>query len=837
MNDIRIKLKRFKQEISAHICGIEIWKSRKRMHIRTEGEPASNARLAEDRPFVSLPMIRPKSLEERTYQIELSHIVTEQNTLAVLPTGLGKTAIALLAIAHYLSLDSKNHCLVLAPTRVLVHQHFSFLRNHLTVPEDEIGVLTGEDTIENRKEVWKKKVVCATPQVMVSDMRRGNCEIESFALIVFDEVHRAVGNHAYCTIGATYNELKNDGRILGITASLPSDREKVEEIISKLKISKIETRDERDQDVKPYVFKTDVEWIEISLPTELKEIQKLIKESLDFRLKLLEDAALIKSNRYGSITLKDLLRLRLKVDQIQSSQLRNALFSSIRLLHALNLMETQSLAVFKAFMDRLYARRRGFGMNELLSDSRVRLAIDKTQVALVHGIEHPKIVEVLRLCRGIRKGDRVIVFASYRDTVDQIYSELVKNGFRAGYLIGKSGQTGQSQKKQIQSLEELRQGTYDILVATQVGEEGLDVAECNLVVFYDNVPSAVRFVQRKGRTGRKKEGRICVLLTKGTRDEAYYWLSRRRLKDVKRVASALSLDKRRGGPLDAFLREHQTEENLPTIHIDTRELAEFVDKLRYRGAIVEVEQLEIGDFVASNEIVIERKTIDDFVKSVYDGRLFKQIANMSDKYPRPILVIQGERKDLSGIGESAFYGAVASIISDFKVPVFFAPSERDVVEIVYHIARREQIEKKKDTRIREGRKPMTLADTQRYIVSGIPGVSSVLADRLLSKMSTVEHLFSASEVELQNVEGIGEVMAQRIRQLATAKYISTKSQSELLKEGENGGPHNDFWSELEKKIKSHVQQQKEEIEPLENKNVEQKLKDFDIPPPPSTDED
>ncbi len=771
-------------------------------------------------------MVRPQSLEERKYQIELSQIAIAQNTLAVLPTGLGKTAIALLAIVHFLSLDPKNRCLILAPTRVLVHQHYSFLRDHLVASDEEIGVLTGEDMIANRKEIWNKRVVCATPQVMVSDLRRKNCGIESFSLIVFDEVHRAVGNHAYCTIGAMYNELKKDGRILGITASLPSDRKKVEEIVSKLKIAKIEARDERDRDVKPYVFKTDVEWIELNLPTELKDIQRLMKETLDFRLKLLEDAALIKPNRYG-ITLKDLLRLRLKVDQIQSSQLRNALFSGIRLLHALNLMETQSLSAFKAFMDRLYARKRGFGMGELLNDSRVKLAIEKTELALAQGVEHPKIAEVLRLCAHVKKGERAIIFASYRDTVDQIYTELIKHGFRAGYLIGKSGQTGQSQKNQIRALEELREGIYDILVATQVGEEGLDVAECNLVIFYDNVPSAVRFVQRKGRTGRRREGRICVFLTKGTRDEAYYWLSRRRLRDVRKVANALSLDKKRGGPMDFFLREEaqQIRENLPTVYVDTRELAQFVDKLRHRGALVEVKQLDIGDFVVSDEIVIERKTIDDFVKSVYDGRLFKQISNMTNKYPRPILIIQGERKDLSGIGESAFYGAVASVVSDFKVPVFFAPSERDLVEMIYHIARREQIEKKKEAKIREGRKPMTLADTQRYVVSGIPGVSAVLADRGLSKMSTVEKLFSSSEQELRDVEGIGDVMAQRIRQLATAKYVSSKPAAELREEEIASSVRNDFWAELEKRTER-------ESKPEMKTDHESEL---DIPPPTSDD--
>ena len=733
--------------------------------------------------FVNQPLI--KDLEERAYQSELAQSATKQNTLAVLPTGLGKTAIALLAIAHYLAKDPSNHCLILAPTRVLVHQHYSFIKNHLAVDDLEIGVLTGEDSVQDRKLVWQKRVVCATPQVMDSDIRRKNCDITVFSLVVFDEVHRAIGNHAYCTIAAMYNELKHDGRILGMTASLPSDRKKVDEIVQKLKIGKVEIRDERDEDVKPYVFKTDVEWINLDLPQELKEIQKLMKEALESRLKLLADASLVKPSRYG-ITLKDLLRLRLKVDQIQSSQLKNALFSGIRLLHALNLLETQSLSAFKAFMDRLDARKRGYGMSELLNDTKVRLAIQKTDLALARGTEHPKIDQILKLCTSIKKGERALVFASYRDTVDQIYSELIKHGFRAGYLIGKSGQSGQSQKKQIKALEELREGIYDILVATQVGEEGLDVAECNLVIFYDNVPSAVRFVQRKGRTGRKKEGRICVFLTKGTRDEAYYWMSKRRLRDVRKVAGSLGLDKERGGPMDVYLKPglQKERENLPTVYVDTRELAQFVDKLRYRGALVEVKQLDIGDFVVSSDIVIERKTIDDFVKSIYDGRLFKQLVNMASKYPKQVLVVQGEKKDLSGISEPAFYGALASIVSDFKVPVFFGASEREVIEIIYHIARREQIEKKRGTKIREGRKPATLADKQRYIASGIPGVDAVLADRLLSKLSTLERLFSASEDELRSVEGIGDVMAQRIRQLASAKYNSTKQEVEEVQVGQ-----------------------------------------------------
>ncbi|HYB04428.1 MAG TPA: ERCC4 domain-containing protein [Nitrososphaerales archaeon] len=727
--------------------------------------------LSEGSRFVSLPLIKRGLLEERTYQIEVAKNCAAQNTLVVLPTGLGKTSIAALIVAEFLSRSPDSRALVLAPTRVLVNQHYSFFANHLDLRSNEIAILTGEDPTPIRDSVWSRRLVCATPQVTVVELEKGKFKVEDFSLIIFDEVHRAVGNYAYTQIASMYNEFRKDGRIIGMTASLPSDRTKIEEILAKLKITKIETRDERSDDVKPFVFKTDVEWIEVQLDPELKAIQELLRSSLNARLKMMEDAALLHRNNYGSITLKDLLKLRTRVDQIQSSQLRNALFSSIRLHHALNLLETQSLRSFSKFMDRLNERKRGFGMAELLKDDRIREACEKSKLLLAEGKEHPKIRKILDLAKTVGAGERGIIFASYRDTVEQIHAELVKNGFKAGYLIGKSGETGQSQKSQIRSLQQLREGVYDILIATQVGEEGLDVADCNVVVFYDNVPSAVRFVQRKGRTGRRKDGRLYVLITKGTRDEAYYWLSKKRLGESKKIATKLVESKtEKKGPLDQFVSA--VSENMPLVYVDTREIPELVEKLRQRGSRVEVKQLDFGDFVVSSDVVIERKTLDDFVKSIYDGRLFSQLVNMNEKYPRPILLIQGDKKHLSGIGETAFYGALASVLADFKVPIFFASNEREVAEIIFHLARREQMEKKRETRIREGRKPVTLAENQRYIVSGIPGVSGVLADRLLSKLETVEKLFSSSELDLLKIDGIGDVMARRIRELASAKYVS-----------------------------------------------------------------
>ena len=362
--------------------------------------------------FVDLPLIKKNLLEERAYQREVADICNDDNTLAVLPTGLGKTAIALRVVANFLSRKPNAHALILAPTRVLVHQHYAFLTKHLEIPIEEIGVLTGEDSSEDRQGVWKKRIVCATPQVTLTEIESKNCRLTDFAVVIFDEVHRAVGNYSYSTIASLYSEYNPGGRVVGFTASLPSDKAKIEEIISKLKITKIEIRDEKDEDVKPYVFKTQTEWIELELSPPLKAIQRLVREALDSRLKMLEDASVLRRSGYGSISLRDLLNLRTKVDQIQSSQLRNALFSGIRLFHALNLLETQSLATFRSFMDRLYERRRGYGMSELLNDPRIKEAYEQSRAALVAGIEHPKISKVLNLAEEVKKGERAIIFAS-----------------------------------------------------------------------------------------------------------------------------------------------------------------------------------------------------------------------------------------------------------------------------------------------------------------------------------------------------------------------------------------------------------------------------------------
>ena len=469
---------------------------------------------------------------------------------------MGKTAVALLVAAEHLATLKEKACLFLAPTRPLTHQHHRYLTDHLNLNAEDVVTITGEDPLKQREEEWRRRIICATPQVTVNDVKRGIVRLEDFSLVVFDEAHRAVGNYAYSLLGTLLSKTNSSCRIVGLTASLPAEQEKVKEILLKLGLRRVEVRDESSEDVKPYVQRTIVEWVRLTLPPVLLEIRDKLNKALNSRVNLLQEAKLLPKRQRvnGMKTLLDLRRDR-RLSSVKG--LKSALFSSIRLVHAIGILETQSVSSFVHFMDRLARRRMGVGTRSLIDDSYIKETYEAARGALILGIEHPKLERLSTILEGLKNGEKAIVFASYRSSVEAIRSRLSSSGFKAKVLIGKSGESGLSQKEQVKVLDELRQGVINVLVATQVGEEGLDVSECNLVVFYDNVPSAVRFIQRKGRTGRRSPGRVVILMTEGTRDEAYYWLSRRRLIEAKEVHTRLRTDRK--GPMDSFMEESYSD--------------------------------------------------------------------------------------------------------------------------------------------------------------------------------------------------------------------------------------------------------------------------------------
>ncbi len=499
--------------------------------------------------YIEKKYVQKNSIEKRDYQVNLANQAIKENCIVVLPTGLGKTAIALNVIAEYLA-KGTGGALFLAPTRVLVHQHYEFLKANLTL--DDISLITGEDPIQKRTKLWSNSVICATPEITKNDLDRQIVSPEQFNLVVFDEVHRTVGDYAYSGIAERFEN--SSARLIGMTATLPSEKEKATEILTRLRISSIAERTEDSPDVKPYIQETKTEWINVELPPELKSIQTLLKLALNERYDTLQKNGIRLSEQQS---LSALLRIR---QFVLSRNRRSAkpLFTAIRIHYALSILEAHGITPFLKFCERA-RKKKGAGVKELFEvDPNFTRAVHLAKEAQSRGIEHskiPKLKEILESVPG-----KALIFTSYRDSVDLIFNKLTEMGVSAGILIGKAGETGLKQKEQIEAVQKFRDGIFQVLVATRVGEEGLDIAEVNQVIFYDNVPSSIRYIQRRGRTGRKDTGKLVVLIAKNTIDERYYWIGKRKMLSAKSMGDNMTkvLEKNQGiesekTGLDAFL--------------------------------------------------------------------------------------------------------------------------------------------------------------------------------------------------------------------------------------------------------------------------------------------
>lgn len=496
--------------------------------------------------FVSKKYIRADSLEARDYQENLANHAISENCIIVLPTGLGKTAVAAQLIAEFLARGT-GASLLLAPTRVLVEQHYQFMLDHLTI--SDVSLVTGAETPKRRSKLWANSVVCATPEVVKNDLVHGLVSTNDFNLVVFDEAHRTVGNYAYAAIAGAFSGTST--RLVGMTATLPAEKQKVDEITQTLGAQSIESRIETSDDVKMYVQETKTEVIELHLSDDMAEIQGLIKRALDVRYSHLRSCGL---DTGKNKSLSALLRLRMFVLSHRKDAIK-PLFSAIRLTYSLNMFEAHGVTTFLRFCER--AAKKNVTAKALMeSDEHFSKAVARARDLQKRGIEHPKIAKTLEILS--KTNDKAIIFSSYRDSVDVIREKLEGAGISADILIGKSGESGLKQKKQIEAVSRFRDGDYRVLVTTRVGEEGLDISQVDLVIFYDSVPSSIRYVQRKGRTGRHRSGRLVSLITTGTIDVAYHWIGKRKIKAAQRGSSRLDKTPKKFQPLATAKKTSKT---------------------------------------------------------------------------------------------------------------------------------------------------------------------------------------------------------------------------------------------------------------------------------------
>ncbi|MEM4245902.1 MAG: ERCC4 domain-containing protein, partial [Candidatus Bathyarchaeia archaeon] len=460
-------------------------------------------------------------------------------------------------------------------------------------------------------------------------------------------------------------------------------------------------------------------------------------------------------------------------------------YATIHALKILELLETQGPEASKDYLNGLRERvkaRSTASARLFLGDRNVAEAAKLVDELIDSGTGHPKMPELVRLVKeSLSRGSRrIIIFTNYRSTASKLADLLNSSGagVSAARLVGHASRAddrGLSEKAQTLILDDFKNGSFNVLIATQVGEEGLDIAECDHVIFYDTVPSAIRYIQRRGRTGRRGPGRATILIAQGTRDEAYYWISRRREKMMAEALDEISRTERGQPPLEEFMRptpQRAVDEANVRIIVDTREgPSQVVKELSRLGVKLELKPLLYGDYVLSDRVTVERKTSEDLASSIIDGRLFEQASNLKASYERPILLIEGETLYTSrNIRPEAVIGAVASLLADYGLPVVWSTSPAETALLLSSIARREQTGAARQPRIR-GEKPYTSPSRlQEYIVAGLPQVDMTLARRLLKRFRTVEGVFTASAGELKEVEGIGEKKSEKIREALTREY-------------------------------------------------------------------
>ncbi|RYO88324.1 hypothetical protein DL766_008507 [Monosporascus sp. MC13-8B] len=491
----------------------------------------------------------------RDYQFSIVKNGLFNNVLVALPTGLGKTFIAATIMLNFYRWTKTAKIVFMAPTKPLVAQQIDACFNIAGIPRSETTLLTGEITPALRADEWEsKRVFFMTPQTLENDLSHGIADPKSIALLVVDEAHRATGNYAYVKVVNFMRRFSNSFRVLALTATPGTKVESIQEVIDSLGISHVEIRTEESIDIRQYVHKRDEDIILLDPSEEMVVIKDLFSKAL----KPLVDKLSQQNIYYGrdpmSLTTYGLLKAR--QDWLANAGRHAnqgvkfmvvAIFAILQsLAHAIKLLNFHGI---KPFYDSLVQFRdevEGKGVKGSKNKKQIIESPSFQEMMNKIGswcskddfISHPKLTclsdTVLNhfMDAGEGRGDgspsntRVIVFSEYRDSAEEIVRVLNthKPLLRAAVFVGQADSKrsdGMKQSEQIERIKKFKEGVFNVLVATSIGEEGLDIGQVDLIICFDASASPIRMLQRMGRTGRKRAGRVVLLLMRGKEEENY----------------------------------------------------------------------------------------------------------------------------------------------------------------------------------------------------------------------------------------------------------------------------------------------------------------------------
>ncbi|KAJ3102851.1 hypothetical protein HDU97_000234 [Phlyctochytrium planicorne] len=427
----------------------------------------------------------------RDYQLYIAEKCLYMNTLVSLPTGLGKTFIASVVIYNYFRWFPEGKIVFMAPTKPLVTQQIEACRGITGIPLTVMDEMTGKVDPQSRRLSWAaKRVFFLTPQVLQNDLKSEACNAEKVVLVVIDEAHRATGDHAYCEVVRLIRQKSTAFRIMALSATPGSAAAAVQSVVQNLHISRIEMRTEESPDIIPHTFKRVTESIVVKPHDDMKMIADVIAR-----------IASVYTEKFVEETEKHSTALRYEL--IRSKEF------------------TQLLSNIKSLQLK----------PDFISHPKLERLI---QIVLQHFADSEE-----------ENSTRVMIFAEIRDSVGEIveilskHHPLVKAAAFVGQGSGKNGMKRQSQKEQFQVLERFHSGQINTLVATCIGEEGLDIGDVDLIINYDSQNSPIRLLQRMGRTGRKRQGKVVVLLSEGKEEESY----KKSQAQYKAIQKSIATDK------------------------------------------------------------------------------------------------------------------------------------------------------------------------------------------------------------------------------------------------------------------------------------------------------
>jgi len=495
------------------------------------------------------------TLTPRDYQQSIFETAKQANTLVVLPTGLGKTLIALMLSIHRLKQFPTTKTLVLAPTRPLVEQHLNTFKENLPDLFAEIHIFTGSVPAEQRKILWETgEIIFSTPQCIANDVSNNLYNLNEVTLLVIDEAHRCLKNYDYNKVSQFYHSQSLNPLVLGLTASPGSDYDKVKQICLNLNIQEIEIRSRSSPDVKPHVKELEFEKIQVDFPKEFIEIHVLLKSLYNRYISRLRESDLLfaPANKITLLKLQSNLAMQASRGSGAAMYGMSLCAQAIKLSHALELLETQTLSGTKAYLQSLVEQaeqKKTRGVQTLVKTPEFQASILSVNQLLEKNEEHPKIQAIKSLVESeITQNPqaKMMIFTQFRETAHLIVKTLKEiPNIIPNVFIGQSSKKnsqGLSQKEQGQIIEKFRNNEINVLVATSIGEEGLDIPEVSSVIFYEPIPSAIRKIQRTGRTARHSAGKMIMLITKETRDEINHYASSARERKMYKTIEKVKYD-------------------------------------------------------------------------------------------------------------------------------------------------------------------------------------------------------------------------------------------------------------------------------------------------------